>query len=175
MGIIPYARFGAGLWQRRQNRGRKKSSLLRTSGVLTHCIAVRIDCAGDDASLNIGGVKGHRLIRTIARWMLVALLFTQGTLVANACLRLDTSPQAPFGMSQKEDCDMGTTNPNACLFGYLDLSDHSAAQPTVPPATRYVVVPLVVARLAGVPDARAALPPPGCAPPIPIRYCSLLI
>jgi hypothetical protein len=123
----------------------------------------------------MGAVKRIRLIRTIARWTLAVLLFAQGALVAEACLRLDASPRAAFSTSQMEGCDMGTAKPNACLFQYLDQSDHSAAQPTISPGTAYLVVPLTVARVTVVADARAALPPPGSAPPIPIRYCTLLI
>jgi hypothetical protein len=124
----------------------------------------------------MGAVKGRHLIRTLARWTLVVLLFAQGALVAEACLRLDASPRAAFTTSQMEDCDMGIANPNACLFAYLDQSDHNAAQPTVPPATSYLVVASTsVAKPACAFDSRAALPPPGRAPPIPIRYCTLLI
>ena len=121
------------------------------------------------------GVKGRRLIRTVARWTLAVLLFAQGALFAEACLRLEASPQAAFEMSQMEGCDMGVTNPNACLLAYLDQSDHSAAQPAVPPVTQYMLARAVVARPGAAVNARATPPPPGCAPPIPIRYCTLLI
>lgn len=120
-------------------------------------------------------VKGRRLIQIVGRWTLTVLLFAQGALVAEACLRLDTTPQAAFATAPMDGCDMGTANPNACLFGYLDQSDHSVAQPAVPPVTRYVLVAAAQARPSFVFDARSTLPPPGCAPPIPIRYCTLLI
>lgn len=118
-------------------------------------------------------MKG-RFLRIVARWMLAVLLFAQGALVAEACLRLDASPRAAFSTSQMDGCDMGTTNPNACLFGYLEQTDQSGAQPTVPPVTQQVVL---VAETAAhpIPFAHAASPPPGCAPPIPIRFCTLLI
>lgn len=103
------------------------------------------------------------------------MLFAQGALVANACLRLDASPQAAFSSSQMEGCDMGTTNPNACLLAYLDQSDHSTAQPTIPPAAESLLAPVSVAAPRRALDHRTALPAPGCAPPIPIRYCTLLI
>lgn len=128
------------------------------------------------AGAKMGAVKGRRLIRTLARATLVMLLFAQGALVAEACLRLDASPRAAFASSQMEGCDMAIGNPNACLFAYLDQSDHTAAQPTVPPATSYVVVASTsLATPARACDSLAALPPPGRAPPIPIRYCTLLI
>lgn len=120
-------------------------------------------------------VKGRRLIRSIARWTLALLLFAQGALVANACLRLEASPQAAFTTSQMEGCDMGISNPNACLLAYLDQSDFSAPQPTVPPATYcFVAAPEVLAPTPPS-ETRASLTTPGRSPPIPIRYCTLLI
>ena len=124
----------------------------------------------------MAAVKRRRFLGTIARWTLVVLLFAQGALVAEACLRTDASPRAAFSMPEMEGCDMGKTNPNACLLGYLDVADQTAAQPSVPPATSYVLVsPGPATRRLPAFDARAALPPPGNAPPIPIRYCTLLI
>jgi hypothetical protein len=124
----------------------------------------------------MAAVKRSRFLGTIARWTLVVLLFAQGALVAEACLRTDASARAAFPMAEMEGCDMGKTNPNACLLGYLDVADQTTAQPTVPPATSYVLVVSnpPAGRLLAF-DARAALPPPGNAPPIPIRYCRLLI
>jgi hypothetical protein len=118
-------------------------------------------------------VKRYRLLR-IVRWTLAALLFAQGALVANACLRIDTSPQAALSATEMADCDMGTANPNACLYQYLDQSDQNSVQLT-PTFPAMPVAALLIARPASVRDVRAVLPPPGCAPPIPIRYCSLLI
>jgi hypothetical protein len=124
----------------------------------------------------MGAVKIRRFLGSIARWTLVVLLFAQGALVAEACLRTDASPRAAFSMPDMEGCDMGKTNPNACLLGYLELADQTTAQPSVPPATSYVRVSSShAAGRAPAFDARAALPPPGNAPPIPIRYCTLLI
>jgi hypothetical protein len=125
----------------------------------------------------MGAVKARRLIRSIARWTLAVMLFAQGALVANACLRLEASPQAAFTMSHAEmdGCEMGVSNPNACLLAYLDQTDYSSAQPTVPPATHYFLVPLIVAAPSISVEARAPLAPLGGAPPIPIRYCTLLI
>ena len=122
-------------------------------------------------------VNARRLIRSIARWTLAVMLFAQGALVANACLRLDASPQAAFTMSHAamDGCEMGGSNPNACLLAYLDQSDHSPAQPTVPPATYCLVAPLRVAVPSATLDAHTPLAPFGGAPPIPIRYCTLLI
>lgn len=124
---------------------------------------------------NIGTVKNRRLMASVVRWTLAFLLFAQGALVANACLRVDAGPQAAFSTAQMEGCDMGVANPNACLFAYLDQSDHGAAQPTIPPATGYLPAPAVAAAPRLARDSRTALPAPGCAPPIPIRYCTLLI
>jgi len=123
----------------------------------------------------MGVVKRIRLIKTVARCMFAALLFAQGALVANACLRVDTSPHAAFSMTEMEGCDMGAANPNACLYQYLDQSDQNSVQLTAPPVTAHHAAPLMIARPASVRDARVTVPPPGCAPPIPIRYCSLLI
>ena len=123
----------------------------------------------------MAAVKRRRFLGIIARWTLVVLLFAQGALVAEACLRTDASPRAAFSMPDMEGCDMGKTNLNACLLGYLDLADQSTVQPSVPPATSYILVtPHTAGRLPAF-DARAALPPPGNALPIPIRYCTLLI
>jgi hypothetical protein len=121
-------------------------------------------------------VKRSRFLGTIARWTLVVLLFAQGALVAEACLRTDASARAAFSMPEMEGCEMGKTNPNACLLGYLDVADQTTAQPTVPLATSYVLVsPSRTAGRLPAFDRRAALPPPGSGPPIPIRYCTLLI
>jgi hypothetical protein len=121
-------------------------------------------------------VKGRRLIQIVARWTLAVLLFAQGALVAEACLRLDTTPQAAFATVPIDGGDTGATSPNACLLGFLDQSEQTAAHPIVsPPATSYVVVASSAANPAAVFDARTALHSPGCAPPIPIRYCTLLI
>jgi hypothetical protein len=120
-------------------------------------------------------MKGRRFLRTIARYTVALLLFAQGALVAEACLRLDATPQAAFSASQMEGCEMGTDNPNACLLAYLDQSDYSSAQATVFPATAYIIVSQASQPPAAAPRTQTALPPPGCAPPIPIRYCSLLI
>lgn len=120
-------------------------------------------------------MNGRRVLRTIARYTLALLLFAQGALVAEACLRLDATPQAAFSASQMDGCEMGTDNPNACLLAYLDQSDYSSAQATVFPATAYIIVSQASQPPAAAPRTQATLPPPGCAPPIPIRYCSLLI
>lgn len=120
-------------------------------------------------------VTGRRLIRTIARYTLALLLFAQGALLAEACLRLDASPQAAFSTSQMDGCDMGIGNPNACLLAYLDQSDQSSAQPTVSPSNSYVTVSESARPATLAPRLHVSLPPPGGAPPIPIRYCSLLI
>ena len=127
------------------------------------------------AGLNIGAVKRYRLIKAIARCALAAMLFAQGALVANACLRFDAGPQAAFSRTQAADCDMGTANPNVCLFQYLDQSDQANAQPLVIPAVAHLPAPAMSVRLAPVLTARAPPVPHGCDPPIPIRYCSLLI
>lgn len=77
----------------------------------------------------------------MARLALAAVLFAQVALVASACLRLDTGPQAAFAASQMADCDMyATANPNLCLFQYLDQSDQTRTQPSVAPAPLNVAV-----------------------------------
>lgn len=81
----------------------------------------------------------------MARVALAAVLFAQVALAASACLRLDTGPQAAFATSQMADCDMCTTtnpntNPNLCLFQYLDQSDQTQAQPSVAPSPVNVAV-----------------------------------
>jgi hypothetical protein len=123
----------------------------------------------------MGAVKRYRLIKVIARWALAAMLFTQGALVANACLRFDTGPRTAFSTTQMADCEMGTANPNVCLFQYLDQSDQTTAQPLVMPAVVHLPAPAVTVKPAPTLKARAPLVPHGCDPPIPIRYCSLLI
>lgn len=86
-------------------------------------------------------MKEYKFIKTTSRLVLAAVLFAQVALAASACLRLDTGPQAAFATSQMADCDMGTTaNPNLCLFQYLDQSDQTQAQPSVPPAPVNVAV-----------------------------------
>lgn len=123
----------------------------------------------------MGAVKRYRLIRTIARWTLAALLFTQGALVANACLRVDTGPQTAFSQQQMVDCEMGDANPNACLYQYLDQSDQTSAQASFTPPSANPVLLALSTTSQPIVKTRAALPPRSCGPPIPIRYCSLLI
>jgi hypothetical protein len=123
----------------------------------------------------MAAVTKRRFLKTIARWTLVVLLFAQGALVAEACLRTDASARAAFSMPEMEGCDMGTTNPNACLLGYLDLSDQTALQPAVPPATAHVIVLSEAGRSAAGFDTSLTATPPGRGPPLHIRYCTLLI
>jgi hypothetical protein len=123
-------------------------------------------------------VTQYKSIKTAAGLVLAAILFAQAALVASACLRLDTGPQAAFATSQMADCDMGTTaNPNLCLFQYLDQSDQTQAQPSVAPA------PLNVAVLAA-PAAPAQIDATAfthtrfnflTGPPLIIRNCCLRI
>jgi hypothetical protein len=120
-------------------------------------------------------VKRYRLIKTIARWALAAMLFTQGTLVANACLRVDASPLASFSKAEMVDCEMAAANPKTCFNQYLDQTDQIGAQsPFATPAVSSVTL-VIGAEPEPLIKARAALTPRGRGPPIPIRYCSLLI
>lgn len=120
-------------------------------------------------------VNRYRLIKTIARWALAAMLFTQGVLVANACLRVDASPRASFSEAEMVECEMAAANPKTCFNQYLDQTDQIGAQsPCAVPAVSSVAL-VVSAEAEPLIKVRAALTRRGCDPPIPIRYCSLLI
>ena len=118
-------------------------------------------------------VKRRHLL-FIIHGTLAALMFAQGALVANACLQTDTRA-AVFSAPQTDDCKMGTANPNLCLFQLIDQSDQNVVQLSIPSSVSEFAAPRLVARPVRAIDARPRLPPPGRAPPIPIRYCSLLI
>ncbi len=160
----------------KQNRCRTSSDGLKIPDLLEHlCRAVDLDqLPRHDASLSIYAVK-HRLLKTFALWTIAVLLFAQGALVVNACLRIDTGSQTAFGQPQMVDCEMGLTNPNACLYQYLDQSDQTGAQPSSTLPTVNLVPLMVSGQISRIVKNRAGLPPRGCDPPIPIRYCSLLI
>ncbi|OGA54160.1 MAG: hypothetical protein A3F74_24425 [Betaproteobacteria bacterium RIFCSPLOWO2_12_FULL_62_58] len=121
-------------------------------------------------------MKQYKFIKTTSRLALAAVLFAQVALVANACLRLDTGPQAAFAASQMADCDMCTTaNPNLCLFQYLDQSDQT--QPSVAPAPVNVAVlaaPVAPAQASATAFTHARFNSL-TGPPIIIRNCCLRI
>lgn len=123
----------------------------------------------------MSAVKRYRLIKIVARWVLAAMLFTQGTLVANACLRVDEGPRTSFGKAEMVDCEMAHANPKTCLNQYLDQTDQIGAQSPFAAPTVTSVAFVIGAEPEPLIKARTALTPRGCDPPIPIRFCSLLI
>jgi hypothetical protein len=74
------------------------------------------------------------------------------------------------------DCEMGTpNNSGACLYQYLDKNDQTSAQASFAPPSVNLVLLAISTNPEPIVKTRVALPARGCGPPIPIRYCSLLI
>jgi hypothetical protein len=110
-------------------------------------------------------------------WLLLsAMLFAQAATAADACLRASMAPDG--ATEESAHCAVEKkVNLNLCLYQFADQSDQGALDVALPAFDSPV---LVVAEAA----ASAMAPAPGFVadtlrfshgPPIPIRFCSLLI
>jgi hypothetical protein len=117
-------------------------------------------------------LKRHSLIR-LAWLVLAALLFAQGALAANGCLR----PSQAASETVMHDADCPFAQPSAALCIYrFSTDDQSDQQAAIPEIGAGVVPALVVAAPVTVAArSRPSAPARSVDPPIPIRFCSFLI
>ena len=114
------------------------------------------------------------LLRRAVWFVICFLLFAQGATAAEACLRLSMAPAAAAG--EVSHCEVEKkTSPNLCLYQCADQSDQSGADLAVPVANTPVLVVTAAAVVPFAPRFTAAASGHTHDPPIPIRFCSLLI
>ena len=118
----------------------------------------------------------RRVQRGCIRLVLLAALFAQAAVAANACLTPNSMRAQPAANAASSHCEQSDgISLNLCLYQWADQTDQS----TTPPA---IAAP--IAAVLTVPDAVQCLLPwitpivagyAGHDPPIPIRFCSFLI
>jgi hypothetical protein len=122
----------------------------------------------------------RRHFTCVMRLCLALVLFSQCTMVAQACDLLQGTPVAAFKQAAHHHCheDRGSVNPNACLMHCLQ-GDQAPVPAEAAPAAKFIAMPeeihATVQTVAWQPD----LPQPlilaaVSGPPIPIRYCRFL-
>jgi hypothetical protein len=117
-----------------------------------------------------------RMQRAGIRLVLLAALFAQAAVAANACLTPSSMRAQPAANAAASHCELSDEiSLNLCLYQWADQTDQS----TTPP-----VVAAPLAAVLTVPVAAQCLLPwisplvagnAGHDPPIPIRFCSFLI
>jgi hypothetical protein len=114
--------------------------------------------------------------RSVARWLVVALLFAQGAMVANACLAANSARVDAIVAATHEGCDMQERNVNLCLYHCADQYNGAAAQqvPLLAPAMVALAPPVWAEPMA--PRVEAWTPAVrATGPPIPVRHCCFRI
>ena len=117
-----------------------------------------------------------RIRRAGIRIVLLAVLFAQAAVAANACLASSSVPVRSAGGAASTHCQQSDEiSPNLCFYQWADQSGQNTAQPVF--AAPAVAV-LTVSNAA--PCLLSWIPPfvannAGLDPPIPIRFCSFLI
>ena len=120
-----------------------------------------------------------RLVKSIARLMLAALLLVQGIYVAQACVFNADRPTLAF--AQADHCKMqdkhGSVSPNACLSQCLQADQSSAAHPAdIPPAPGSVLLVLPLLSDGAMAKGFSKIDPINDTGPPPLRrFCSLLL
>jgi hypothetical protein len=123
---------------------------------------------------NIRAMLQRRFRRGMLRLVICAMLFAQAATAAEACLRASMAPAA--AAAESSHCAVEKkASLNLCLYQFADQSDQSAADLALPVSN----TPVLIVSDAAVRAVAPGFPPRARSfthdPPIPIRFCSLLI
>lgn len=115
------------------------------------------------------------IFRRAARGLVVAMIFAQVAVTANACLAASAARVAAVASASHEGCEMQERNLNLCLYHCADQYSGGAQEiPVFPPALAALPVP--AAGATGMAPTEAwAIVTRATGPPLSIRHCCLRI
>jgi len=117
-----------------------------------------------------------RITRKGARWVVVALLFAQVAVTANACLAASSARVQAVASAAHEGCDMQERNLNLCLYHCADQYNNSGAPEFIIFTPALVALPAPAWSGSVTPATEAwAIVTRATGPPLPIRHCCFRI